>query len=423
MNADDLINLATEFYLSSRDFNGYSGHYIRSQHGLDDEEIRSLFEELVSCGRGALVFGDRHPNPHIRACADEPRESQLEKLPRADLTHVCLYPSASHLSQVVDRTAYEKRPYTLELALGAANLEFRVFDLSVLEIYRNDPRYYYTNDDIRGQICVSGEFYESDKMPTRDKVILETFGFAYDDDLNRAVAVFCIYLNRLSPEHQQIWKSKEMTGDYRLHPDYFGNAILGDWGERVSIFNAFIEEIGIVNEMCILMGYPHLFNEDFGQNKPRNFSFLVRPTQQEFHDFVLTLDKMMSDNVNKRFFMNEVADEYEENREDGKIVVKPKGTIAMLDEWLSAHFHPDDPKPMEMMVQAFKRVRKLRQKPAHSVKPDTFDQKFFHDQRQIVIEAYNAIRTIRLVFANHPAVRAAHLKIPQHLYEGEIWTR
>jgi len=422
MTPRQLLKEATTFYLASKDFNGYPCHHILRQHQLTDTQLRPSLRKLVEQGNGALVFGDRHPNPHIRAFADEPALQQIEKLKTQPLDHVCLYPTAKHLAKSVDRSMYEGRPYTLELALGAAQLEFRVFDLSVLEAYRNDPRYYYENNDINGRVCISDDYYLSPSVPEKDKVLLETFGFAYDDDFNRAVAVFCIYLNRLSPEHQQVWKSKEVKGTFKLHPDYFRNCILGDFGERLSVFMAFVEELRIINKMCDIMGRPHLFRETFHDAKPRNFTFLVRPTLEEYNSFVLILDKMMSDNINKRFFLDEVSGEVEEQRDDGKIVVTPKGTISMLSEWLLLKWRPSDRAPMDALVKTFKDVRKQRQEPAHAVKEDVFDQTFFRSQRDLMMAAYSAVRTIRLIFANHPDVRVATVDIPDLLYKGEIWT-
>ena len=423
MTLDDLIIAATDFYLKSRDFNGYPAHHIHRAHELEYGTIKDIFVSLIKDGRGTIIFGDLHPNPHIRAFQDEPSAAQLEKLEKLKIEHSCLYPSANYLSSVVKSADYQDRPFTLELALGAGQLEFRSFDLTVLEGYRNDPRYHYDNDDIRGKICITDEFYESDQIHEKDQIILETFGFAYDGDMNRAVAAFLIYLNRLSPEHQQTWNSKRLEGNFKLHPDYYRNCILGDWGSGISVFDAFVEELEIINRMCDVMGHPPLFRETFKDNRPRNFSFLVRPTQEEFNDFILTLDKMMSDNINKKFFMNQVSDEIEEEREDGKIVVRNKGTIAMFDEWIRARFHPADPVPLDNMIIALKKVRKLRQKPAHAVKPNIFDQRFFHEQRQLIIDAYTGIRTIRLLFAGHPAVRRADIEVPKLLYEGKIWTQ
>jgi len=422
MTPEQLILAATEFYMTSRDFNGYPAHHIHRKNALSYETIRKLFADLVSDGRGTIVFGDIHPNPHIRAFADEPLEEQLKKLESTALEHSCLYPSAQYLSTVVSPADYQDRPFSRELALGAGQLEFRSFDLTVLESYRNDPRYHYDNDDIRGKISVTDEFYESDQMQEKDQIILETFGFSYDEQMNRAVAVFLIYLSRLSPEHQQIWNSKRLSGEFKLHPDYYRSCILGAWGSGVSILNAFIKELKIINLMCDAMGRPTFFRETFEINRPRNFSFLVRPTQEEFNDVIMTLDKMMSENINKKFFKDEVAVETEEERGDGKIVVRQKGTISILEDWLAIRGYPKNPDPLKDMLSTFKQVRKLRQKPAHSVREDVFDQAFFHKQRELIVSAYAAIRTIRFVFANHPAVKAADINIPVLIQKGNIWT-
>lgn len=420
MTPNELIEIATEFYLNSRDFNGYPAHLIHQKYCKSYETIRKLFSDLVTDGRGTIVF---NPNPHIRAFTDAPMKEQLKKLESAPLEHTCLYPSPQHLSSVVAHTDYQDRPFTHELALGAGQLEFRSFDLSVLENYRNDPRYRYKNDAIRGRIVVADEFYGSNEIHEKDQIILKTFGFSYDKQMNRAVAAFLIYLSRLSPEHQQTWNSKRLTGDFELHPDYFRNTISGEWGSHISIFNAFIEELKIIDLMCKAMDRPRLFRDNFENNRPRNFSFLVRPTQEEFNSFVLTLDKMMSDNINKNFFKDEVSGETEEERDDGKIIVRRKGTIAILQEWIEISFQLNDPKSIEDIIAAFKQVRKLRQKPAHAVQANVFDQKFFHQQRELVVSAYKAIRTIRLILANYPAVENADIKIPELLYKGKIWTR
>ncbi|TOQ26810.1 hypothetical protein CGG98_25225, partial [Vibrio parahaemolyticus] len=66
------------------------------------------------------------------------------------------------------------------------------------------------------------------------------------------------YLANLSPEHQQIWKAKEMNGSIKLHPDYYASSILGSWGTKMSIFEAFVQELELINKMSQLMGKPHL---------------------------------------------------------------------------------------------------------------------------------------------------------------------
>ena len=346
----------------------------------------------------------------------------MKKLTQMNLLQQsCIYPSRNHLKGVVPDTLYKDSPYSRELALGAGQLDFRAFDVSVLEFYRNDPRYFYNNNDISGWISVHDEHYESEKMAKSDKALLESFGFCYSEDLDRAVAVYLRYLHDLSPEHQQIWKAKELTGNYELHPDYYRNSILGDWGTRLSIFDAFVLELVIINKMCDAMAKPHLFRKSFENSRPREFGFLLRPTLSEFNAFVHLLDKMMSDNIDKHFFEYDVELEEEEVRKDGKIIVKTKGTIRLLQEWFEKHFYPEDDSPLERIFATFKKVRNIRQKPAHSIKENEFDQEYFKQQRLLMKEAYNAIRTIRLIFANHPRVAASSPAIHPFLYEGKIW--
>ena len=73
------------------------------------------------------------------------------------------------------------------------------------------------------------------------------------------------------------------------------------------------------------------------------------------------------------------------------------------------------------MFKGFRAVRKLRQKPAHAVNENIFDLKYFKEQRQLIIDAYNSVRTLRLIFANHPKVKKNPPEIGERLERGEIW--
>lgn len=154
-----ILEQLTDFYLSSGDFNGLPGSTLIKRFGSDDL-LRNLIE-LVEEDEASVVFGNVHPNPHIRALPDIPKEDQVSKLRAGELSAACVYPLQKHLQEIVDRSQYENRPYVLVMALGTPQLDFRAFDLSVLEFYRNDPRYIYENDDIRGWISISDEYFES----------------------------------------------------------------------------------------------------------------------------------------------------------------------------------------------------------------------------------------------------------------------
>jgi hypothetical protein len=419
MTNDELLAVVTNLYLSGRDFNGYPVRNL----GLTREDVEALLVPLIEEELISANFGTYHPNPYVKAFPADPVADQLDRLADLeDLTHLTIYPEAKHLEAVVNRDDYAGRPYTLRLALGGAELVPAFFDLSVLEAYRNDPRYYYETDDTSGRISVTNEFYETEAMKEADQVVLQTFGYGYDDNQLRAVCVFTVYLGRLTPEHQQIWAAKELDAGYRLHPAYRSSAILGEFPDKVSIFEAFTEELAQLQQMSETAGLPPIVRRSFKDSaKPTNFSFLIRPTLKELQDFHSTLDKLMSGNLNQDFFKESgICLEREVGRKDGRVEVQRKGTITLLEEWADRIRFPD-PGPKGEMITTFKKVRELRQRPAHAADDNNFDQRYFAEQRDLVIEAYAAIRTLRMILANHPAL-AEYAGVPDWLYEGEIYT-
>lgn len=296
---EDIYAVVEEKYFSSSYFNGMPIYGLGGIFDINDE----AFKESVRKGiEDEILTARLDENPHIRAFSKIPKDKILEGFDASEYPgHICLYPHEKMLANSERLADYSQSPYELELAKGAGQLDYRTFDLSVLEYYRNDPRYSYETDFIHGKISITDEYFESDGFPEHDQILLQTFGFAYDDDLNRYVAVFLRYLGNLSAEHQKVWAAKEVKGDIKLHPDYYASSILGSWGTRMSIFRAFTEELKIINEMSRLIGKPSLFRNSYDEETPKEFGFLLRPTQAEFNSFMLLLDKMMSDNIDPEF--------------------------------------------------------------------------------------------------------------------------
>lgn len=421
-NSESILRVVTDFFLSSRQFNGIGAGSLFENFESDWQEFFDLLCQLIEEELIGIIYADVHLNQHIIRTGFEDPKSQINKLSVANLPQACVYPRPKHLETTVNRDNYDGEPYKLCLALGEPHLAYRSFDLSVLEYYRNDPRYSYQNDDVRGKIC-----YNSDGLRGSDRIFLQTFGFSYDDDLNRAVAVFLWYLSTLSSEHQLMWQAKELQGDFKLHPGYYQTAIIGVWDERVPICSALLKELHIINRMAEAMGKPPLFHKDFGEygdQRPNMFGFLIRPTLEEFNNFVLLLDKMISHNINKEFFQKEVSYEREIQRKDGRIEVQKKGTLQILDEWVRKYFDTDDNWALwEKSMGGLKKIRKKRQKPAHAIDENIFDQCYLKEQRELIIGAYSAINILRLLLENHPKVEAANIEVPAWLRDGRIWTR
>jgi hypothetical protein len=133
---------------------------------------------------------------------------------------------------------------------------------------------------------------------------------------------------------------------------------------------------------------------------------------------------MISDNINKKFFKKEVSYEREIQRNDGRIEVQYKGKLQILDEWVRKYFDTDDNWTLwEKSMGSLHKIRKMRQKPAHAIDENIFDQHYFKEQRELIIGAYSAINILRLLLENHPKVEAANIEVPVWLREGKIWTQ
>lgn len=228
------------------------------------------------------------------------------------------------------------------------------------------------------------------------------------------------YLADLTREHQAYWQSFEIPESVgcKLDPDYYTNAILGEWTEHASIVGALLEEQRLVNAMSAAMGRPPLFRETFRENRPIELTPFLMPTTRNFDAFCLTLDKVLSDNLSAAFFMGETPSEEETERPDGRIEVRRIGTIRQLEAWLRARFRPADGDPIAVISNGFRAARKLRQPAAHRVLTDQYDPTLWDRYRQLLDDSYNGVRTLRLVLANHPA--AGTVDVPDWLFEGRI---
>lgn len=246
--AAECLRRATLYYLrEGGDFNGLPLERLADAVSANWSDMQAALLLLVRLGDTNVHWERIDLNPHINRRGFAPAEDQiayLKALAHAPY-HTCLYPSADVLARHLSAHTYADRPYSRELAQGAAQFEFHSFDLQVLEAYRNDPRYYYQCSDVGGSICITTEHSQGSKqVQESDQVLLETFGFSYDDEKNRSVAVFLRYLTRLSPHHQQIWRARQLPARQRLHPDYYRSTILGEWPEYLPLFEALCMKSG-----------------------------------------------------------------------------------------------------------------------------------------------------------------------------------
>lgn len=419
-----ILTTISEFYLKSRDFNGCPYKVIQESIKIDKSTLVRHIIDLINDDLVGLISPAEDMNTHIIRTGFKSKESQISNLNNLDEYHTCFYPLKKQLRSIVNPSSYNGKPYKLSLAYGSAQLEYRTFDISILEIYRNDPRYYYETNDIGGSIHITDEYFESDHIKDSDKVLLQSFGYAFNDQYHRFVAAFVRDLAGLSSEHQLIWDAKEIKGKFQIHPGFYNSQVLGSWAPGVSIFQAIIKEIYIINSICLNIGFPLLFRNDFGkygENSPKHFTYLIRPTLKEYSEFILVFDKILSENLNKEFFKEDLNLEKEILRDDGNIVVQPKATITLLDEWVRKFYHFEDDSGWNSVIKAFRRIRTLRQKPAHIIEEDKFNQEYIVQQKQISIDVYNGLNFLRKLFQRHPDCQVSEIDIPDWLEQGKIY--
>jgi len=298
----EIIDVVTDFFVKSRDFNGIAAATLGERLGASWQTLKGQLAQLVKEGKLDLTFASHSENPHIKRVPVLPPDQQIARLETEEPHYCCVYPKAAAVSEVLDLRQYDDRPFTKRLLLVEPQLTPVFFDLDVLDPYFRDPRYHFDFHDFTGSISIADKYYKSSEVKERDKVLLQSFGIGYDEHKNRVVVVFLRYLADLSPEHQQTWKAKEVVGLCRMNGDYARASINGEWSEYYSVYQAFIQEQVEINKLAELIGKQKLFNKTFDDDRPAGFHPMLRPTQRNFEEFVSLLDKMVSENINRDFF-------------------------------------------------------------------------------------------------------------------------
>ena len=129
----------------------------------------------------------------------------------------------------------------------------------MLEIYRNDPSTAFAHD-FGATAVISDEVYLDENEPETDKILMDHIGFAYDlsaydrDDpkssITRRVCAFYGDLAKLTPTHQQRWKSYQVADEENLrpHPMWWASQ-MGHWPDGLGPFQQFFFELETLKEL------------------------------------------------------------------------------------------------------------------------------------------------------------------------------
>ena len=418
MTKKELLKEIVAFYSGSSDANGLPVRQLVHADGASIKTLRRQIIELVAEGSVEVVFAETDENPYIRRLPRNLRKPFHQLVESCNLEEACLYPIGASITKSVDLSRWKNEPYALRLWSGDSHLDLVFFDLAVLERYRNDPRYLYTQDYFGGSIYLKTEHYLDDDFAARDKILLQRFGIGYDPNSRWVVGVILRDLVSLSADHQGIWRGYELTAQCRLNEASFRTWFFGEWLEYNSVFSALTEEISVINAMTQAAFGKPLFNQAYETGTPNEYGVLLRPTEKEFLNFARTLDLMLSENVNQDFFPSSVSRTQVEKQKDGTEKTIPKGTIRLLKDWVDSAVRVPTGDPGKEISAPLQRVRGLRSKASHRQIEDGFDYTYEQKQRDLIRDAYGALRTLRLLLANHP--KSKSVEVPEWLFNGDI---
>jgi hypothetical protein len=420
--ATRLLRGITDFYLKSHDFNGIP---VKQLIGEVQGSTLGSIRALVRRGLVEVYSSEYFVNPHVKRLPGVPDiESQVKALEGIDIHQICAYPSIKHMRRILPGRVHRSKPFTRFLALGHAQLEPIFFQLAVLGRYQTDPRYYFRFDGLNGHISVKESHYRKREMGKADKVMLETFGLGTDAKVHRVIVSFPRYLASLSSRHQQHWQSYRVVGKCKMERNYALRGWHGEWTDGISIYEALLEEISHINKMCQMIGFPDLFRRDYSANareyeagglleEPKGFGLLMVPTKKHYLDFAALLDKIISENLNADFFGAQGLSLEEQIVKNGQTVAVKKGTLRLLEEWITEKIRMNAEDGPAAVVKPLKNVRKLRQGPAHKLVQDEFSIKYQTDKEKLILDVYISISNIRMFFQTHPKAQA--YQFPNHL--------
>jgi hypothetical protein len=398
---DELLRHITDFYRDSRDFNGL---YFKGSNA----EERDAAMELVRDGLVQVVESEvDYLNPHIRPWPSRRSiDEQIESIRNLDGEKYggCLYPTPLALKKPGTRRAHRGQPFRQALAKGRGTLELAYFSFDVLEQYRNDPRFAFQFHDFGADVSISDDAYLDDAEPEHDKTGMEHIGFAYDlsqydpndasSSITRRVCAFYGDLARLTPTHQQRWRTYQIEDEGPLspHPVWWGSQ-MGHWPDGVGPFERFFFELEALNTLYEQAHGTSLFRTT---ERPREFGWLLRPSQREWDSFIQLLDKLLSENLR-----HEALDSGQAPRHNG--AGQNLGTLNRLEAFLvERRIKPD---AVRKVLAPLREVRSARQRPAHALRTDVTDRTFVHKQVELLNRVNNSLELLRRFWQTHPANR------------------
>jgi len=412
MNKQETLDYITNYYFTSGDFNGIANKNLK-QSSLQDLESLVLEDKILVLSQSDDI------NVFIRRFdIIPPKEKQIKALYNENLA--VIYPTKKHLATV---NIVEEKPFTKMLAQGAEQLRILYFNVDILQMYYDNPLYKIIDYGFRGHINITES--TTDELHSE---YIKDFGVAYPAiepfDSDRAIGVFLRDLSKLNYEAQCKWRGCMLRDQsaFLINKGFVDNLINCNLVTGVWVFDALLEELKFINVLCKNIGLPPLFNREYNiiEDDLIGYRTLLIPSKKNYYDFVTALEKIVVNNINYEFFKFDKLSyilPIERKQKDGSL----KGSINLLEEWMNTNYFSSNPQGQEAckkyIISALKKIRNIRQTPAHEVYNNQHDKTLYREQNQLIRETYDSINQLRFIFQHHPANKG--VEIPDIIQDEE----
>lgn len=181
--------------------------------------------------------------------------------------------------------------------------------------------------------------------------------------------------------------------------------ILGCWDFPDSVYTAVLKEMNNLNLISLHIWNKTFFKEEFLDERPKDFWVIFKPTLSRYNAFLLVLEKIVSNNIDPAFFDIAHNDDIMSDREK-------KGTINRMRDWLKIV----NSEVESEITNPIKKIRNLRQKPAHKIEKNKYDYSYFDQQQDIVQELLESLILFRKLLLTHPKAQDFIIKHKNEIF-------
>ena len=382
---------------------------------MDLDTLIPHLKTLIESGMISIVYGDKHPNPYIRALQDESSNEQIAKLIPEKLEYACIYPQTRHLESVVNKQHFFHLPYTLKLALGTPLYTHDFFDPSVLVYYERQPHCTVVND-LRGVITLPYTNLQYSRA---------TYVTDKGQPITELLALNLEQLSNLRATDQQYWYSMSLPVRCRLHPDVIHPLLHGAFRERISIFEALHEEMMAINGLCPLLHKPAMFKQDTADvdHPTLGGGYLIHPTLHSFESFFIAFQVLLLQNINEEFVSSISAKpiQRKRGRRSTQLRRPSKTPIERIESWLLTSFDIQARQHIRRFIVLIKRTRLEITRRQTRENSNALSPELLVLQRRLMWNAYQSIRWIRT--SMEAGLNNIHEDLHPLAREQKIWVQ